>query len=278
MKNYVINLERATERRESVIGEFASHGIDIEIIFGVDWLNLTESDLRSNVDPKYLSKSKKWSDPKTLYGMLACWLSHRKVWQRAVNEGADKIAVFEDDVYLTTDAKLALNAIDKLENNGFDIIFLYDSYRIKPLIPTQKIDEKFVLNLVKFTSMGAVAYVISSHTMKTLLNNYPQMSMAVDQLMHWYWITGLKTYVLTPQTVFHGDRNPYDSHHSYMGESGVNNDAIEWKKTNPSKYKMYRVIVEIKNLQTFPSRLIFKYIPQRLAFYKRMRSERNIAV
>ena len=190
--------------------------------------------------------------------------------------GANRIAVFEDDVYLADNAKSALTAIDRIENNGFDIIYLYDSKRIKPLIPVRKIDDQFALNLVKFSSMGAVGYVISNHAMKKLLDDYPLMNMGVDQLMHYYWITGLKTYILTPQTVFHGSRDPNHSHHSYSGESGLTNDVVEWKKANPRKYKMYRLKIEFKNLQTFPSRVVFKYIPQRLAFFRRMKNERNL--
>ena len=278
MKNYIINLERATERRELVIEEFAYHGIDFEIVPGVDWLDLTECDVREIVDPKFLAKSKNWPDPMCLHGMLACWLSHRKVWQKALSEGERRIAVFEDDVNLTDDAKSALKAIYKLDNIEFDIVFLYDSYREKQMIPVHKIDDKFALNLVKFTSMGAVSYIINNHAMKALLDQYPLMNMAIDQLMHWYWVTGMRTYILTPQTAFHGDTNPYDSHHSYSGESGIYNDTLEWKKANSFKFKMYKLKVEMKNLRTFPLRLFSKYIPQRLAFYRRIRSERNSVI
>lgn len=46
--------------------------------------------------------------------MLACWQSHRNLWKRAVNEGADAIAVFEYDVSLVCETKSALAVIDSL--------------------------------------------------------------------------------------------------------------------------------------------------------------------
>ena len=88
MKNFVINLERATERREAMVKEFADHNIAFDFFSGVDWLNLTEDDVRDNVDSKYISKSKNWLDPMSLYGMLACWLSHRSLWQKTMTDGA----------------------------------------------------------------------------------------------------------------------------------------------------------------------------------------------
>ena len=189
--------------------------------------------------------------------------------------GENSVAIFEDDVSLTDDTKLALDEISNIENQDieFDIIFLYDTKRIKPLIPAHRIDDTFVLNLVKYSSMGAVGYVISRRAMKLLLNDYPLMSMGIDQLMHWYWITGLKTYVLTPQVVFHGDRNRRHFHHSYSGESGISNELLEWKQNNLGKYRKYKLLTAMKSLQTFPSRLAFKYIPQRLVFRQRMKKE-----
>ena len=85
MKNYVINLERAVDRREATIKQFDHHGIEFEFFSGVDWLDLTEQDFLENVDPKYLLNSKKSVDG-SLPGLLACWLSHRNLWKFALVE------------------------------------------------------------------------------------------------------------------------------------------------------------------------------------------------
>ena len=276
MKNIVINLERAAERREAMLEEFAHYGLDFEFFSGVDWLNLTEHDIRENVDSKYIAKSKKGMDPNSLPGILACWLSHRNLWKIAVTEWeVNSIAVFEDDASLTDDTKSALNVISNLEKQDieFDIIFLYDTKRIKPLIPVHRIDDRFILNLVKYSSMGAVGYVISRRAMKILLKDYPLLNMGIDELMHWYWITGLKTYVLTPQVVFHGDKDRRHLHHSYSGESGISNKLLEWKQNNLGKYRNYKLLRATKSVLNFPSRLFFKYIPQRLVFRRRVKNE-----
>lgn len=277
MKSYVINLERAVDRREATIKQFDHHGIEFELFSGVDWLDLTDDDVATNVDSKFLSKLKKKYGPTTVLGMLACWLSHRNLWKIATanNEGTEIFAIFEDDACLTKDTKSALKAITTLDqqNFGFDIIFLYDSKRIKPLIPIYNIDENFSLNLVKYSSMGAVGYVISRQAIDILLKNYPLMNMGVDELMHYYWLTGLKTYVLNPQIVFHGDVNPSVVHYSYAGEVDGTNEVRTMKYVNPKLYKWHKIKGQITKLYGFPSRLIFKYIPQRLAFRKRMKYE-----
>ena len=276
MKNYVINLERASDRREVIAKNFDHYGIEFEFFTAIDWVDLTENDVRDNVDSKFLAKSKKWINPMDLHGMLACWLSHRILWKNAVaDEQSEIISIFEDDATLTSDTKAALEAITKLEkqNFEFDIIFLYDSKRPKPLIPVCKIDERFALNLVKYSSMGAVGYVISRRAINVLLNHFPLMNVGIDELMHWYWLTGLKTYVLSPQVVFHGDMESSIHHHSFAGEPSGTNEIRQWKITNPSLYTRIRAKSELKKLLEFPSRLVFKYIPQRLAFRKRLKYE-----
>lgn len=275
MKIYVINLERAVERKEAAIGEFERYGIEFDIHSGVDWRSLTERDVREQVEHKFQAIAKKRWNPMSIYGMLACWLSHRNLWKRAVYDGVDAIAVFEDDVRLADETKSALARIESLEQQdfNFDIVFLYDSKRVKPMIPAHRIDSRFVLNLVKYSSMGAVGYVISRPAMKILLDDYPKMNMGIDELMHSYWLTGLKTYVLTPQVAYHGDAISGLEHHSLAGEADGTNELRKLRRESLGAYLRHKLKLEFRKLSGFPSRLVCKYIPQRLAFRKRMKSE-----
>lgn len=268
MKNYVLGLERAVDRKEAIIKELNHYDIEFDFYWAIDWHSITDEDVQKNVYPKYLKETNNSIDPLQIYSVLACWQSHRSLWKFAMKEGLDSIAVFEDDARLSEDTKPALAAIDQLKDFEYDIIFLFNA-KTFPLIPVHSIDDKFKLNLIKYNSIGAVGYVISRNAMGTLLNKYPMMTMGIDALMHWYWMTGLRTYILTPHVVFHGTEV---HHHSCLGESGNYNTVMDWKANDREKYVRFRRRRAIKQIQNFPSRLFSKYIPQRLVFRKRLKS------
>jgi len=105
--------------------------------------------------------------------------------------------------------------------------------------------------------------------MNKLLRDYPLMVAPIDVLMHWYWWTGLKTYILTPQVVFHGDVE--QAHHSYASESQLSKENknlscfVESKKENKFKREIRRLC----------SNSFSKTVPQRIAFRNRVHEEIN---
>ena len=92
---FVIHLERATQRRPLVDRLRASLPMDVEVIDAVDGSRLGEAEIasvyRRNLHrPPYpfrLSASE-----------VACFLSHRKVWQRIAGSDLDAALIVEDDV------------------------------------------------------------------------------------------------------------------------------------------------------------------------------------
>ena len=268
MKSYVISLDRAAERRDSILHNFEQFGIDFQVVSGIDWLDITDQMVLDNLHPDYFFRAKNLKRPH-VHGILACWLSHRKVWKLAIERNQKIVAIFEDDCELTVDTKPALKAIEASGTNKFDIVFLYHGKPKKPLYPILKIDDKFAFNLVKYESIGAVGYVITIDAMKTLLKNYPLMNIHIDALMHYYWWHGLKTYILTPQVTFHGSFGK--AHHSY-NEEGVSIETLERLGLTSNSHYL------VKKLRRFYDRLISKYLPQFSAFQKRLKLERSESV
>ncbi len=262
MKSYVINLPRATHRRDSIQTEFEKFDIEFDFYSGVDWQNLSDEDILQHVDPKYIAKSKKFYRP-IIHGLLACWLSHRSVWKQALQNGEDIVAIFEDDATLTVDTKAALNLLEDLNRELIDIVFLYNGKPLKPLVPVYDINDTFRLNLVKYNSIGAVGYVITRKAMVTLLEKFPLMNIHIDALMHWYWWSDLRTYILTPQVVFHGEQDTH--HHSYSSEASSDELLDHLGKMKSSKVE--------REVRQFCDKLFSKYVPQRFAFRKRVRYE-----
>ena len=266
IKCYVINLERARERRQNSINEFTRNGINFEFASGVDWKDISERDIVNNLDPTTLRRSG-FSTEAIDRGALACWLSHRNAWQRAIDEHANLIAVFEDDAALTEHTHRVLSSIDTALNSEafeFDIIFLYNGKPHKPYIPIHRLDNKFTVGLVKYDSIGAVSYVITRRAIEYLLDTYPYMIFSIDTLMHAYWLHNLRTYVVMPQVVFHGIKSI--DHYSFNKEQQF---LFSIQNTGAIPY-----INKIrKRLRKSTSTLIKKDIPKRIGFRKRMKSE-----
>ena len=266
IKNYIINLERAHERRQNVVKEFIQYGVEYELVSGIDWRDLSEQDIVNWVDPKVKRREQIYGQTIDK-GSLACWLSHRKVWEIGIRNNLDLIAVFEDDATLTNRTReilLKIETLQSLENFNFDIIFLYNGKPRKPYIPIHRLNDEFTLGLVKYDSIGAVGYVITQHAIRRLMRDFPRMNFCVDTVMHAYWMTSLKTYVLMPQVVFHGTEN--SGHHSYNEES-----HFFFSDDNSKSLSNIRKL--LTKLQKSSNTLLNKDIPKRIGFKRRIKDE-----
>ena len=248
MKCFVINLERAVDRRNKIIDEFKRHSVQFEFFTAKDKLQLNDCDLREvgAFEAKYLN----WKYP-DFNGHLACWLSHVALWKRAVKNGDNMIAVFEDDAKLSSDINAALDAIEAA-NSCFDIVFLNNRHPSRHFRELVKLSDRFTLGLIRFATIGAEGYVISKHAMQHLLLTHPNYHIQIDKFLEAYWIHGLTTYYIKPTVVFHGD--PTKTHLAYIGsESDAQSIAI------PKRTFLQRI------------RYLFRMsIAKRIGYYRRL--------
>lgn len=102
MKNFVISLQSAIERREHINNEFDKHNVNFEFFDALtpDTAKsyVQKHELPFQLEPKYLTPVE-----------MACMMSHIAVWRKAIDENIPYITVFEDDIYLGTDAGHFLN-------------------------------------------------------------------------------------------------------------------------------------------------------------------------
>jgi len=108
----VINLARHTSRRANVTQELSSHNISFSFIDAVDGTNLTNSELSRNAT----ALARWFMTP----GMIGCFLSHRRCWEKCVRSGKP-LLVFEDDVVLDEKfGDVAKAAMERLEDCDCD--------------------------------------------------------------------------------------------------------------------------------------------------------------
>ncbi|WP_227681697.1 glycosyltransferase family 25 protein [Psychrobacter glacincola] len=100
MKNIVISLESAVERRKHINEEFGKYKVDFEFF---DALTPdTAKDFANNLGLNL-------KDAKLTPGELACMMSHVAIWKKTIDENIPYVTIFEDDIYLGEDAEELLN-------------------------------------------------------------------------------------------------------------------------------------------------------------------------
>ncbi|CAM2009917.1 glycosyltransferase family 25 protein [Acanthopleuribacter pedis] len=96
---YVLTLERAHHRRNHIESELK--GLSFEFFTGVDKHQLDRDTL---IDKGVYDDQRHRSCKRTHRGMnlgeIACALSHRNIWQDAVDKGYESILILEDDIHL----------------------------------------------------------------------------------------------------------------------------------------------------------------------------------
>lgn len=98
VRGFVIHLARATQRRAQVDALLAGAPCPTEVFAAVDGQAMSEAEVaavysdRPLLRPPYPFRIGR--------GEIACFLSHRAIWQRMVDEGIDQALILEDDVAL----------------------------------------------------------------------------------------------------------------------------------------------------------------------------------
>lgn len=199
MHTFVINLDRATARRDCMIGELRARGIDFERVSARDWRQLTPEDY-ALVDREFRSRDGRRA---LLAGSVACWLSHRDVFRRIADSDHDMTLVLEDDVALSDDAAAVLRQVGE-SGIPFDILFLNRNrtyLRFWPLHPLPGTES--TLGLVRYSDWGSCSYVITRQAARRFLETHPRIRNRIDHTLQAYWDNRLTTYWLDPPIAFH---------------------------------------------------------------------------
>ncbi|UYZ61359.1 glycosyltransferase family 25 protein [Hymenobacter weizhouensis] len=123
MKVFVISLERATERREYIKSHFSALNVDYEIIDAVDYKQLTDHEFATLASSEAMAKN-----PYLTKGMVACALSHVKIFKKIVNDNIEKALVVEDDVSLPKNIDTILREIESVVADDEVITLSYYSH------------------------------------------------------------------------------------------------------------------------------------------------------
>ncbi|STY99528.1 Lipooligosaccharide biosynthesis protein lex-1 [Moraxella lacunata] len=222
MKNYVISLTTATNRREHIKAEFGKQNIHFEFFDAITPDSIERISTQLNIP---LINNQRLS-----LGEKACFLSHVCLWQKMIDDDLKYIAIFEDDVYLGENADLFLNHDDWLQNIKADIIKL-ETWQELVHLHQHSINIHYrQFKQLKSTHVGAAAYIINQYSAKQAIEHLKCLPTdylyAIDHVIFGALLDLLAIYQIYPALAIQADRQNQDYLVSQLEEERKNNTFI----------------------------------------------------
>ncbi|KAI1729339.1 glycosyltransferase family 25 (LPS biosynthesis protein) domain-containing protein [Ditylenchus destructor] len=159
-KIFLINLKRRPERLRKMTDLAQLLGIDFTIFEAVDGQLLSEDEIKKlkflpgYEDPYYKRPMKR--------GEIGCFLSHYQIWKEIVDNGLERVIVFEDDVRFTENATIVLRGT------------------VEDMMKTQKSWDFIYLGRKKMTAPGDEFYVPGHQFLSTVSYSYWTLGYAIS--------------------------------------------------------------------------------------------------
>lgn len=186
LKNYVISLTTATNRREHITSEFGKQGIEFEFFDAVTPKTLKETANFLQID---LNKNTNLSENE-----LSCLCSQVFLWKKAIDERMSYIAIFEDDIYLSHNAHYFLTNHDWLPKEC-DFIKIEKTIDKAMLTNTQIIYQHNISHLNSY-HFGAGGYILSQKGANILYQHFLSLS-KIDHIDQYLFKTVLDYDILS---------------------------------------------------------------------------------
>lgn len=201
LKNYVISLANAHERRTHVTQEFGQKGVNFEFFDAITPEQVAQLAQKFDIN---ISNS-----PLT-QGELGCMFSHLSLWQKMIDENIEYLAIFEDDVHLGNNTHLFLTSNDWIAQE-MKLIKLEMFYDTLILDSKRSIMDRKVCEL-KQANLGTAGYIIHQEMAQCLLNYsknvFKTEAIPIDHIMFDLFLSNntYKVYQLEPALCIQSDR------------------------------------------------------------------------
>ena len=194
---FVISLERATVRRAHMERLASLTTIPFTFIPAVDGRPLSPAEtsrhFRANaIRPHYPFK--------ILPGEIGCFLSHRSVWQRMVDENIDRALVLEDDITFDPAAfEAAANFLARAARDEDYVQFLVRPHRGPVFLRETGPGFDFVCPVLP--SLRTSAQFVTLGAARKLLQATEIFDRPVDSVLQMGWLTGITPTHIWPSPV-----------------------------------------------------------------------------
>jgi glycosyl transferase, family 25 len=170
MKVFVLNLDRAKQRRAFMQAQLERLGLDYEFIRGTDYREMSEDDFRRLCSERALNKDA------YLRGVFAASLSHLSMCRAIVDQGHSHGLILEDDVILPRNIEAILHDVERVQVADSVVLLRYYSHRSAPLLLTRRggqicgMSGELLAPVEVDSVASAAAYVVTKTVAQRMLN------------------------------------------------------------------------------------------------------------
>lgn len=245
MKNFVISLTTANDRRQHIKNEFSKQGIDFEFFDAITPLLVDDLAKKFQINIKNANLTQ---------GELACLLSHISLWQKAIDDNLPFIGIFEDDIYLSDNSSLFLSSSDWIpEECRLIKLEMFDQYAHMNIKPLAK-HHNHALRKLNQIHLGAAGYILSHQMcifLMDFIKNYPEEKgiVASDHILFEDYLNLPDTniYQITPALCAQSDRIQQETTFASSLEKERRIRLNSQKSTAKYKNKIHREIMRVVN-------------------------------
>ncbi len=189
----VINLKKSTRRRAACQSKLAEHGLQAEYFEACDGASPDQNWFQQQDPQAFLINTGR----NATAGELACFASHKALWQRCVRDQTP-LLIMEDDFRLSQAFPAAVSSAAQLiDEHGF--IRLQSETRARSL--TIRSIDNFQLRLYSKVPHSMMCYALSPKAAAGLLVHCDIFSAPVDVFVKQFWLHRQAIYGLQPYTV-----------------------------------------------------------------------------
>ena len=197
---FIINLARASDRREHMEALLRPYNVPFEFFEAVDGRALSDADLALYDRARRLARYGVDLEPNE----IACYLSHVRCWEHALRAGYDRFIVLEDDVEPAYDfAELVRVCAELPEEVQFVRLF---GLRNRKKVPVAAVRADLSLALFQHGASGTQGYFMTRSGVEQLRPHALPLVMQVDVLLDRYWQHKVKPFVFDPFVIRDADQ------------------------------------------------------------------------
>jgi len=160
---YVVNLDCAPARMQSMDHQLTNLGVSYLRISAINGVDLSANEIEKVYSSKLNKKHFRYN---LSLGEIGCYMSHRKIWRKMVEENIDFAIILEDDLIVNENFQQLFALVDSLKN--YDLIKLADN-RSFPAAQKKEITADFELINFKTIPNCTTGYTINLSGAKKLL-------------------------------------------------------------------------------------------------------------
>lgn len=189
---FVVNLDESPERFKEIQVQLKEFSLKVERFSAVRGTKLSKQQLNQ----QYCSDANKKHFRRDLtLGEIGCYLSHRKIWQKMVDENIELAVVLEDDIFIQPNFVCIQTFAEQLKR--YDLIKLADNRNYAPAAVKQ-LDQQHSLLSYKTIPNCTTGYAITLAGARKFLSR-EKICRPVDiDIQHCYElgvsVVGLKPY------------------------------------------------------------------------------------